>query len=315
MHALRIARGYTGRDKIVKFEGAYHGAHDAVLVSIKPPVGQIGRADSPRAVPNSAGIPEGTLQNTLVAGFNDLASVERLFETHLNEIAAVIVEPVMLNLCICMPQDGFLQKLHELCRTNGALLIFDEVKTGTKIAPGGASEYFKMRPDLTCLAKSIGGGLPLAAVGASSEVMSVVTDLSVVHAGTFAGNPLSVAAGLATLKEALTPEATQKAFDRCRRLTEGCDEIIRKHRLKATTVRVGAMGMVMFTTQPVRNFREWLKIDQTRWQAMLTGMLNEGVLPYAIDSDEQWTVSVQHTEEDIGAFLTAFDKVAPNLAG
>ena len=313
MHALRIARGYTGRDKIVKFEGAYHGAHDAVLVSIKPPVGQIGRADQPRAVANSAGIPAGTLQNTLVAAFNNLRSVERLFESNLNQVAAVIVEPVMLNLCICMPEDGFLQKLHELCRANGALLIFDEVKTGTKIAPGGASEYFKMKPDLTCVAKSIGGGLPLAAVGASYEIMSVVADLSVVHAGTFAGNPLSVAAGLATLREALTPEATQNAFNLCRTLTKGCDEIIRKHRLQATTAHVGSMGMVMFTTEPVRNFRDWLRIDQTRWQEMLTGMINEGVMPFAIDSDEQWTVSVQHTEKDIDAFLAAFEKIAPNL--
>ncbi len=313
MNALRIARGYTGRDKIVKFEGAYHGAHDAVLVSIKPPPGKIGRADRPRAVFSSSGIPASTLENTLIAAFNDLRSVERLFEENLNQIAAVIIEPIMLNLCITMPEEGFLQGLHDLCRTNGSLLIFDEVKTGAKVAPGGATEYFKMKPDLTCVAKSVGGGLPLAAVGASTEIMSVVADLSVVHAGTYAGNPLSVAAALAALREVLTPEASQRAYGLCRRLTEGCDKIIRKHGLKATTVRVGAMGMVMFTTEKVRNYREWLAINQHLWQAKLTGMLNEGVLPYAIDSDEQWTVSVQHTDKDIDAYLAAFEKVAPRL--
>jgi glutamate-1-semialdehyde 2,1-aminomutase len=314
MHALRIARGYTGRDKIIKFEGGYHGAHDAVLVSVKPAPRLLGRADRPRAIPVGKGIPAAVLQNTLVAQFNDLRSVERLFDENLNQVAAIILEPIMLNLCICMPEDGFLQKLHELCRTNGALLIFDEVKTGTKVAPGGASEYFKMRPDMVCLAKSIGGGLPIGAVGASTDVMSVVADQSVVHAGTFAGNPLAVAAALATLKEALTPEATQRAFDLCRRLTEGCAEVIRRNRLKAITAHVGAMGMVMFTTEKVRNYRDWLKIDQHRWQANLTAMLNEGILPHPIDSDEQWTVSVQHTDKDIDAYLAAFEKVAPRLS-
>ncbi len=313
MHAIRIARGYSGRDKIIKFEGAYHGAHDAVLVSVKPSPRLLGRADRPRAVPVGKGIPAAATQNTLVAAFNDLRSVERLFDDNLNQVAAVIIEPIMLNLCICMPDDGFLQKLHDLCRANGALLIFDEVKTGAKVAPGGASEYFKMKPDMVCLAKSIGGGLPIAAVGASADVMGVVADLSVVHAGTFAGNPLCVAAALATLKEALTPEASKRAYDLSKRLTEGCAAVVRKHRLKATTACVGAMGMVMFTTEQVRNYRDWLKIDQHLWQTNLTAMINEGILPHPIDSDEQWTVSVQHTDKDIDAYLTAFDKVAAKL--
>jgi glutamate-1-semialdehyde 2,1-aminomutase len=314
MHALRIARGYTGRDKIIKFEGAYHGAHDAVLVSVKPAPRLLGQADRPRPIPVGKGIPAGVLQNTLVAQFNDLTSVERLLDENLNQVAALILEPIMLNLCICMPDDGFLQKLHDLCRSHGTLLIFDEVKTGTKVALGGASEYFKMKPDMVCLAKSIGGGLPIGAVGASSEIMGVVADLSVVHAGTFAGNPLSVAATLATLREALTPEATRHAFELSRKLAEGCAEIVRKHRLKATTAHVGAMGMVMFTTQRVRNYRDWLTIDQRLWQTNLTAMMCEGILPHPIDSDEQWTVSVQHTERDVEAFLTAFDKVAPRLS-
>jgi glutamate-1-semialdehyde 2,1-aminomutase len=314
MHGIRIARGFTGRDKIIKFEGCYHGAHDAVLVSVKPSPRLLGRADRPRPVPVGKGIPAGAVQNTLVAQFNDLRSVERLFDENLNQVAAVIIEPIALNLCIAMPDDGFLPALHDLCRANGALLIFDEVKTGTKVAPGGASEYFGMRPDMVCLAKSIGGGLPIAALGASAEVMSVVADLSVVHAGTFAGNPLCVAAALATLREALTPEATQRAFALSKRLTEGCAEIARRNRLKVTTAHVGAMGMVMFTDRKIRNYRDWLTIDQGMWQANLTGMINEGILPHPIDSDEQWTVSVQHTDKDIDAYLAAFEKVAPRLS-
>jgi glutamate-1-semialdehyde 2,1-aminomutase len=313
MHALRIARGYTGRDKIIKFEGGYHGAHDAVLVSTKPDRRFIGRADHPRPVPSSKGIPAGVLANTLVATFNDLRSVERLFEENLNEVAGVILEPIMLNACICMPEDGFLEGLRDLCRTNGALLIFDEVKTGTKIAAGGAGEYFGVRPDMICLAKSIGGGLPLAAVGGTPEVMSVVADLSVTHAGTFAGNPLSVAAGLATLKEVLTPEATRRAFDLSRRLTEGYAGIVRQHRLKAGTAHVGAMGMVMFGVDKVRNYRDWLKIDLRTWRTYFIAMLNEGIVPHPADNDEQWTVSVQHTEQDVEAHLAAFDRVAAKL--
>jgi len=205
MHAIRLARGFTGRDKIIKFEGCYHGVHDAAMVSVKPKPEKWGSLNEPNQVPASAGIVG--WQNTLVATFNDLPSVERAFDKNKGQVAALILEPVPMNLGIVMPQAGFLEGLRELCTKHGALLIFDEVKTGAKLGRGGACEYFKIRADMVCLAKSIGGGFPLAAFGASREVMDTIATGKVFHAGTYNTNPLVMAAGLATLREVLTPES------------------------------------------------------------------------------------------------------------
>ena len=176
MHAIRLARGATGRDKILKMEGAYHGVHDAVMVSVKPKPHQYGDASAPTPVPASAGIPVASVDNTLVAPFNDLAAAERMFQRHPKDIACVIVEPIMMNVGICMPDPGYLQGLRELCTRYGALFIFDEVKTGAKLARGGACEYFKVTPDIVCLAKSIGGGFPLAAFAAKKAVMDQIAE-------------------------------------------------------------------------------------------------------------------------------------------
>ncbi len=174
MHAIRLARGATGRDRIIKTEGGYHGVHDSVMVSVKPKPPQFGDPEAPNQVPSSAGVPAATVQNTLVAPFNNLPAMRRLFERYPEEVAAVIVEPIMMNVGICMPEEGYLQGLRELCTRCGALLIFDEVKTGAKLARGGACEYFGVKPDMVCLAKSIGGGFPLAAYAASKEVMDTI---------------------------------------------------------------------------------------------------------------------------------------------
>ena len=174
MHAIRIARGYTGRDKIIKMEGAYHGVHDSVLVSMKPRLDLIGDPDRPNQVPASGGVPADTVKNTLVAQFNDLKAVAGLFAENPGQIAAVIVEPIMMNIGICMPEAGYLEGLSEICTREGALLIFDEVKTGAKLGRGGACEYFNIKADIVTLAKSIGGGFPLAAFAASKAVMDVI---------------------------------------------------------------------------------------------------------------------------------------------
>src|SRR4051812_33242089 len=194
MHAIRLARGFTGRDKIIKFEGCYHGVHDAAMVSVKPKPEKWGSLSEPNQVPASAGIVG--WQNTLVATFNDLPSVEKAFEKNKGQVAALILEPVPMNIGVCMPQAGFLEGLRTLCTKHGALLIFDEVKTGAKLGRGGACEYFKIKPDMVCLAKSIGGGLPLGAFGARREGIDTISQSKGFHSGTHKNKPLVLAGGV-----------------------------------------------------------------------------------------------------------------------
>ena len=314
MHAMRLARGASGRDRVIKMEGGYHGVHDSAMVSVKPKAEQFGDSAAPHQVPASAGIPKATVEQTLVAVFNDLDSVERLFRKYPNEIAAVIVEPIMMNVGICMPEPGFLQGLREACTRHGAYLIFDEVKTGAKLARGGACEYFQVRPDIVCLAKSIGGGFPLAAFAASRELMDAITQFKVFHAGTYNTNPLAMAAGLAVIREVLTPGAYDHVTRLNRRLLEGHQQTIRKTGLCAYAVGAGANGALMLYSQEVRNYRDWITIDVDLWRHYWFGMVNRGVLPQPHWWDEQWTVSVAHTDADIDYHLQAFADLAPALA-
>ena len=313
MHAIRLARGYTGRDKIIKMEGCYHGVHDAVMVSVKPKADKWGLPTAPTPVPASAGIPEGTWKNTLIAVFNDLASTERLFDANRGQVAALIVEPIPMNIGICMPQPGYLQGLRELCSRHGALLIFDEVKTGAKLGRGGACDYFKVKPDIVCLAKSIGGGFPLAAFGASKQIMDQIAEHKVFHAGTYNTNPLVMAAGLATFRYVLTPGNYERINRMSQRLLEGHKEIIRKSGLQAYAVGACANGAVMLYPKEVRNYRDWADIDVDLWRHYWFGMVNRGVLPQPHWWDEQWTVSVAHSDADIEQHLAAFADLAPAL--
>ncbi len=314
MHAIQLARGATGRDRIIKMEGGYHGVHDSVMVSVKPKSDQWGSPSAPQPVPASAGVPAATLQNTLVAPFNDLAAVERLLAQHPKEIAAVIVEPIMMNIGICMPEEGYLEGLRELCTRSGALLIFDEVKTGAKLARGGACEYFRVKPDLICLAKSIGGGFPLAAYGASKELMDVIAKHKVFHAGTYNTNPVVMAAGLATFREVLTPAAYEHVNRLNRQLVEGYQRTIQKTGLSAYVIGAGANGALLFYPKPLRNYRDWVAIDVDLWKHYWFAMVNRGVLAQPHWWDEQWTISVAHTEADINRHREAFAEVAPVLA-
>jgi glutamate-1-semialdehyde 2,1-aminomutase len=314
MHAIRLARGYTGREKIIKFEGCYHGVHDAAMVSVKPKEDKWGSISSPNQVPASAGIPQAVVENTLVATFNDLPSVQRLFERNRQQVAALILEPVPMNIGICMPQPGFLQGLRDLCTQHGALLIFDEVKTGAKLGRGGACEYFKVKPDMVCLAKSIGGGFPLAAFGASKKVMDLIAEGKVFHAGTYNTNPLVMAAGLAVLREVLTPQNYERINKMSKRLVSGHTEIIKKSGLTAYAIGVCANGAVMLYPKEVRNYRDWTQIDLDLWRHYWFGMVNRGVLPTPHWWDEQWTISVAHSDADIEKHLEVFAEVAPALA-
>jgi glutamate-1-semialdehyde 2,1-aminomutase len=313
MHAVRLARAATGRERILKFEGAYHGLHDAALVSVKPHEG-FGSLEEPVQVPGGAGIPAAHVANTLVATFNNLRSVERQFEKHPGQVAGVILEPIMMNVGMCLPENGFLQGLRELTRKYGALLIFDEVKTGAKLSWGGACEFYGVKPDVVCLAKSIGGGLPLSAFGATRVVMDQISQHKVFHGGTYNTNPLSMAAGLATFREVLTREAYAHVGRLNKKLVGAYDRILEDTGLKAYVVGAGANGVLMFRGSTVRNYRDWLEVDTELWKQYWFAMVNRGVLAQPYWWDEQWTVSVQHTEADIDRHIAAFAEVAPALA-
>lgn len=315
MHAVRLTRAATGRDKIVKFEGAYHGLHDYALVSVKPhEPEEYGDIHAPASAPAGLGVPKSTLANVLVATFNDLATVELRFREHPGEIAAIILEPILMNVGLCMPQSGFLEGLREIATRNGALLIFDEVKTGAKLGWGGASEYFGVTPDVICLAKSIGGGLPLAAFGAHRSVMDLISEHKVFHGGTYNTNPVSMAAGLATFREVLTRDNYAHVEKLGQKLTAGYREIVGKVGLEAYVISAGANGALMLYPKEIRNYRDWLALDTDLWRHYWFGMVNRGVMPQPYWWDEQWTISVQHTEVDIDRHLAAFADFAPALA-
>jgi glutamate-1-semialdehyde 2,1-aminomutase len=314
MHAIRLARGFTGRDKIVKFEGCYHGVHDAVMVSVKPKGPQIGDVHAPNPIPVGGGIPEGTWRETLPATFNDVASVERWFRRYPDEIAALIVEPIPMNLGICMPQPGFLEALRELCSKHGALYIFDEVKTGAKLGPSGACGYFNIKPDIICLAKSIGGGFPLAVFGASKKIMDTIAEGKVFHAGTYNTNPVVMAAGIATFRHVLTAENYKKIARLRERLVAGYNRVLAKSGLQAYVMSVGANGALMLYSREIRNYRDWKEVDVDLWSHYWFGMVNRGVMPQPYWWDEQWTISVAHTEQDIDKHIAAFENLAPALA-
>jgi glutamate-1-semialdehyde 2,1-aminomutase len=240
--------------------------------------------------------------------------VERRFKENPGQIAAVILEPIMMNVGMCMPKPGFLEGLRELCTKNDALLIFDEVKTGAKLGWGGAAEYFNVKPDMICLAKSIGGGLPLAAFGTSKAVMDLISQHKVFHGGTYNTNPVSMAAGLATFAEVLTRANYAHVEKLSIKLVHGYRQTIAKSGLQAYVAVAGANGALMLFPKEIVNYRDWTTVDTDLWRHYWFGMVNRGVMAQPYWWDEQWTISVQHTEKDIDDHLAAFEDVAPALA-
>jgi glutamate-1-semialdehyde 2,1-aminomutase len=333
MDAIRVARGFTGRSKILKFEGGYHGHHDDVLISIQPAREAMGPIDAPHSVPATAGMPASRLDETVIAPFNEPELVARILERHRGEIAAIIVEPVQFNIGVVPPRDGFLQRLRELATEHGAVLIFDEVKTGVVLAYGGATEYFGIQPDLICLAKSIGGGVPIGAFTGRGEVMRAIEKVPdrtaeeagiehstlagggtrVAHLGTFNGNPLSMTAGLVTLTQILTRDAYPPLHALAQRLTEGCQAILDQYGLPGYAINVGPKGCVMFTPARVTNYRDLIGLDGDLWAASFFYLLNRGIL-LPPGADDQWTLSVQHTEADVDRYLAVFGAWAAEIA-
>ena len=314
MHACRMARAATRRDKILKFEGSYHGLHDTALVSVKPKAEEYGDPNAPNSVPGGMGVPQASVDNVVIASFNNLGSVENRFKQFPGQIAAIILEPILMNVGLCMPQPGFLEGLRDIATKNGALLIFDEVKTGAKLAWGGASDFFGVKPDIICLAKSIGGGAPLGAFGASRTVMDLISQHKVFHGGTYNTNRIAMAAGLATFREVLTRANYEHVGKLSKKLTEGYRKIVAKVGLQAYVASAGVNGALMLYPQEIRNYRDWTAIDVDLWRHYWFAMVNRGVLAQPYWWDEQWTISVQHTEADIHKHLAVFEEIAPGLA-
>jgi glutamate-1-semialdehyde 2,1-aminomutase len=297
MSAIRVARGFTKRDLFVKFEGCYHGHADHLLVKAGSGLATFG-------VPDSAGVPETTARTTLTLPFNDRAALESLFAARGSEIAAVIVEPVVGNMGCVPPEPGFLQAIIDVCKSAGALSIFDEVMTGCRLARGGAQERFGLKPDMTTLGKVIGGGMPLAAYGGREDVMSCIAPLGPVYqAGTLSGNPVAVSAGLATL-ERLTPELYVKLEALGASLEAGLRDAARASGLPATVQRVGSMITLFFTEGPVRSWDDAARSDTKRFAAWHRGMLARGIY-WPPSQFEAAFLGGAHSEADIERTVTA----------
>jgi glutamate-1-semialdehyde 2,1-aminomutase len=313
MDAVHLMRAATGRPKIVKVEGTYHGHHDSVQVSVYQLLAELGPAHRPNSVPASPGIPQEVVDLTLIVPFNDLDALERTFAEHRGEIAGMILEPIMMNAGIIPPRPGYLEGVREMTRREGALLAFDEVKTGLTAAPGGATRLFGVRPDLVCLAKAMGGGLSGSAIGGSAEVMGLVADGTYEQVGTFNGNPLLMAAARAALTEVLTDDAYTRLDGIRALMVDGCTEAIERHGLAAHVVAFGAKGCVTFSAPPIRNYRDFLAIDDRFSHCHWLFQHNGGVFLPPWGKAEQWMLSVQHSEEDARRFVDNFATFAGAL--
>jgi glutamate-1-semialdehyde 2,1-aminomutase len=310
MDAIRLARGVTGRDRIVKVEGGYHGHHDEVMISNKPALADAGPAESPVSVPQSAGITASTVEDVTVIPYNDAAALERALAG--GDVACFIVEPVMENIGICLPQPGYLEAVREVTRAAGTLLIFDEVKTGLTAGLGGATKVLGVRPDLITLAKSIGGGFPVGAFGGEAEYMDQITTGRVLHLGTYNGNPLVMAATRAVLAEVCTPETMAQVIGRNSRLVAACQEIIDRAGLPAHTVEFGAKGCITWAPEQIRNYRDYKATDFDLAFAQWIHGINRGVLlPPGLD--EQWLISVMHDDADAMRYAEVFDDFVSEL--
>jgi len=309
LFAIRLARAVTGRRKILKFEGCYHGSHDSLLVSVKPSREREGDPKRPTPVPASRGLVPELTESTVVAPFNDLEATDAIAREHEDDLAGIIVEPVPMNMGFVLPRSGFLEGLRRIANETGALLIFDEVKTAGKFY-GGAEEAFGVRPDLKVFGKAIGGGFPIAGVGGRATVMDETVPGQVAHAGTFNANPISVRASLVTLTKILTRSGMNKAAKIGDTLGAGYADLIEDHTLPMRVQYRGISGAIHFTDHPVVDWRSFQDVDAGKWRLYYVSMMNRGVIPMATGPDEQWTASVAHTKEDVRAHLEAFAEVA-----
>ncbi len=311
MAAIRVARAYTGRDKVVKFEGMYHGAHDYLLYSTDPPFEEVrGR---PRSIPKSAGIPKAIDRLCLVERWNNFDRVETLVKRQGDNIAAIITEPIMGNCAAVMPRDGYLKHLRQLCSDHGIILIFDEVKTGFRIAPGGAQEVFGVTPDLATFAKSMGNGYPVACFAGSTEIMNIIGPSKVVHGGTYSGNPVSLAAVDATLDILRQPTVYRKLESFGSRLIRGIHEVAEESKVDVLVNGVPEMFQILFTRQrEVHEYRDLAKCDLNKYAALHVEMMNHGVM---IDEDnmECFFTCEAHDDRDLEVTLAALHQALADV--
>jgi glutamate-1-semialdehyde 2,1-aminomutase len=300
MDAVHLARGATGNDVLIKIEGTYHGHHDAVMVSVKPPAELMGDRDRPNAVPYGLGYPSTTASQTQPVPFNDADALERILTELSGTVAGIILEPAMMNVNIVPPVPGYLERVRELATQHGVVLIFDEVKTGAAVAAGGATELFGVTPDAVCMAEEPG---------------ALVADGRVRQQGTFNGNPLVMAAARATLVDVLTPAAYRQLHKANADLMAGCDRVIEQYGLPAHTVGMGSKGCVVMATEPIREYRDYLtKIHHTLTELGWLYHMNNGVF-MTPGVDEEWTLSVLHTDADLARYVEVFEMFARDVTG
>lgn len=307
MSAVRLARGYTGREKIIKFAGCYHGHSDSFLI-------QAGSGAVTFGSPNSPGVTQGTAKDTLLADYNNLENVKKIFSANPEQIAAIIIEPVAGNMGCIPPEKGFLEGLRELCNTYNTLLIFDEVMTGFRLAGGGVQELLKVQADIVTFGKVIGGGLPVGAFASRTEIMSYLAPEGPVYqAGTLSGNPLAMAAGLAMLTELQTrPEIFKSLEEKCAYLHMGIEKALKNNNIIHTINRMGSMISVHFAEATVKDFKSAAAGDNPRFKKFFHGLLEEGIY-IAPSAYESWFLNDALSYEDLDVTINAIEKVAKTL--
>jgi glutamate-1-semialdehyde 2,1-aminomutase len=313
MDAVHLARGITGRDTILKIEGSYHGHHDAVMVSVYPPLEALGDRDDPVSVPSGGGLPKAVTELTRAVPFNDAEALESVLEKIGEEVAGLIMEPAMMNINIIPPREGYLERVRELTTAHGVKLIFDEVKTGCTISPGGATARFGVVPDMITLAKASCGGYPGGAIGMTEELAAIVADGTVSQYGTFNGNPLVMAAAEATLTKVLTDDVYERFEQTNQRLLDGCQQIVDAYGLPAYTEGLGAKGCVVFSPERLYEYRDYLtKVDEELSRLAWLYHMNHGIF-MTPGTEEEWTLSIAHSDEELQRYLDAFEAFAADL--
>src|SRR5262245_1006394 len=313
MDAVHLSRAFTGRDLILKIEGSYHGHHDAVMVSVRPPLDELGERGAAGSIPFGAGHPHAVTELTRAIPFNDADVLERVLDEMGDRVAALIMEPAMMNITIVAPRPGYLERVRELTARHGVMLVFDEVKTGMTIAAGGAVERFGVTPDIVCLAKAIAGGYPSGAIGMTEGLADLITTATVRQVGTFNGNPLSMAAAQATLTEVLTPDAYARFEAQDAGLRAGLDDVIARYALPCHTAGLGSKGCVVFASEPLYEYRDYAtKVDEDLSTLAWLYHMNHAIF-MTPGVDEQWTLSVAHEDADLERYVDAFEAFARDV--
>ncbi len=314
LDAVHLMRAATERDIVIKMEGSYHGHHDSAMVSVAGEEDEIGPRARPLSPAAGTGLPEAMTELTRMAHFNDLESVERILVENLGQVAGAIIEPIVMSAGIIPPEEGYLAGLKELLHKHGALLSFDEVKTGLSTGPGGATRLFGVTPDIICLAKAMGGGVPCGAIGGTLEVMELIVEGDYEQVGTFNGNPLTMAAAKAVLTEILDDDAYRHLESLRQQMETGLEQTIAEVGLEAYTMTFGAKGCVVFSSTRTRNYRDYMAIEDAYSHLHWLFQHNGGVFLPPGGKSEQWTLSVQHTAEDVDRFLGNFRAFARALS-